>query len=137
MKSVRRNLSMTLILALTLVTLTSSYRASAQSSPTISTRQLHTLLKTAKEPADHQKIAAYYRQQAARLRQEAKQHEDLAKLYTENPPYAGMVSKHGTDFGQGAPHCQHWAELDNEQAKEADALAALHDAMAKETAEKK
>ena len=48
-----------------------------------------------------------------------------------------MVSKHGTDFGQGAPHCQHWAELDNEQAKEADALAALHDAMAKETAEKK
>jgi hypothetical protein len=42
-----------------------------------------------------------------------------------------MLSNHGTDLGQGAPHCHHWAQLDAEQAKEAEALAALHEDMAK------
>lgn len=136
MKTARTHLSLALMFTLTLVLFMSVYPAAAQNKRTISTKQLKVLLKTASEPADHQKIADYYRQEAARLTQDARQHADLAKLYTENPPYPGMVSKHGTDFGQGAPHCQRWAELDAEQAKEAEALATLHDNMAKAAAQK-
>jgi hypothetical protein len=137
MKTAQSHLQAALLIAsLSLASLVSVYPAAAQNQRTISTKQLKVLLKTASEPADHQKIADYYRQEAARLTQEAKQHADLAKLYTENPPYPGMVSKHGTDFGQGAPHCQHWAELDEQQAKEAEALATLHENMAKAGAQK-
>jgi len=39
-------------------------------------------------------------------------------------------------FGQGAVHCRKWAELDAEQAKEADALAQMHEDMAKATEQK-
>jgi len=93
------------------------------------------LLKTAKEPAEHQKIAAYYRQEAARLTQSAKEHDELAAIYKQTPPNPAMESKHGSSV-EGASHCNRWAELDAEQAKEAQALAVLHEGMAKD-AEKK
>ena len=34
-------------------------------------------------------------------------------------------------FGQGAQHCKRWAEFSAKQAKEAEALAAIHEEMAK------
>jgi hypothetical protein len=113
-----------------------SVAAENKAKPTISKKELKVLLKTAKEPVEHQKIAAYYRQEAARLNQSAKEHEELAELYAKNPPNAAMEAKHGTAFGQGAPHCHRWAELDAEQAKEAEALAALHEDMAKAAEQK-
>lgn len=137
MKTAQSRLQAALLIAsLTLVSFASVYPAAAQNKRTISTKELKVLLKTAKEPVEHQKIVDYYREQAARLTRSAKEHEELAKLYTEYPPYPGMVSKHGTDFGQGAPHCKRWAQLDAEQAKEAEALATLHEDMAKAAAQK-
>jgi hypothetical protein len=47
-----------------------------------------------------------------------------------------MEAKHGTAFAQGAPHCKRWAELSAEQAKEAEALAAMHEEMAKAAEQK-
>jgi hypothetical protein len=94
------------------------------------------VLKTAKEPVEHRKIAAYYRQEAARLTASAKEHEELAEVYAKNPPFPAMEAKHGTAFGQGAPHCKRWAELSAEQAKEAEALAEMHEEMAKATEQK-
>jgi hypothetical protein len=130
-----------LIAALMIVTLALSSFVSvsmaANNKSVTSEKRLKVLLKTAKEPADHRKIAEYYRHQAVELTRAAKEHEDLAKLYDEYPPYPGMVSKHGTDFGQGAPHCHHWAQVYAEQAKEAEALAALHEDMAKEAEQKR
>jgi hypothetical protein len=135
MKTVRTNLSLALIFALTLIVFASAYPSGAQSNATISKKELKVLLKTAKESADHQKIAAYYRQEAARLRQSAKEHEELAAIYKHNPPNPAMEPKHGNAV-EGASHCNRWAELATEQAREAEALIVMHEAMAKD-AEKK
>jgi hypothetical protein len=135
MKTARTNLSLASIVALTLVFFTSVYPAAAQNNPTISKTELKVLLKTAKAPADHQKIAAYYRQEAARLNQSAKEHGELAAIYKQTPPNPALESKHGSSV-KGASHCNRWAELATEQAKEAEALAVLHEGMAK-AAEKK
>jgi hypothetical protein len=47
----------------------------------------------------------------------------MAAIYEKNPlPYEGKFS-----YGAvGLSHCRRWAELDKEQAQEAEALAALH-----------
>ena len=135
MKTARTNSSLALIIALTLASFTFAYPVAAQSTPTISRKELKVLLKTAKLPAEHQKIAAYYQQEAARLTQGAKEHEELAAIYKTNPPNPAMESKHGYAV-EGTSHCERWAELSREQAKEAEALAVLHEGMAKD-AEKK
>jgi len=136
MKSTK-NLVSTAVLIAALFTLsfTSVYTvAQTQKPPT--KKELVTLLKTAKEPPEHLRIAAYYRAEAARLRQSAKDHAHLATIYSEKHPFAAMEAKHGDAFGQGASHCKKFAELAEEQAKEADALVALHEDMAKSAEQK-
>ena len=99
---------------------------------TLSKQEFKVLLKTAKEPPEHRKIAEYYRQQAQRLIATAKYHEEMAEIYKNHPlPFEGKYP-YGT---VGHSHCQRWAELDREQAKEAEKLAALHEDMAKAAAE--
>lgn len=94
-------------------------------------KDLKVLLKTAKEPQEHLRIAAYYRQEAAHKRAEAKEHADLAAIYEKDKPFAAMEAKYGKAFEPGASHCKTFAALAANQAKEADALAALHEEMAK------
>lgn len=106
----------------------------ANSKSVVSKKELKVLLRTAKEPADHRKIAEYYKHEAVELIKTAKEHEDLAKIYDEHPEYPSMGSR--TPFGQGAPHCHRQAQLYTEQAKEAEALAALHEDMAKAAEQK-
>jgi len=131
MKPARTHSSLALIIALTLISFMAVHPVSAQKSPTINKRELKVLLKTAKEPAEHQKIAAYYKQEAARLNQTAKEHEELATIYKQTPPNPAMESKHGSAV-EGTSHCNRWAELAREQAKESEALAILHAGMAKD-----
>jgi hypothetical protein len=130
-----------ILAALTIITLALSsfvpVATATKNKPVISKKELKVLLRTAQEPPEHRKIADYYRQEAQRLTASAKEHEALAEIYAKNPPFPAMESKHGTSFGQGAPHCHHWAQLDTEQAKEAEALAALHEDMAKAAEQKK
>jgi len=138
MKSVQRSLSTVAVLA-TLVawSLVSVYSVAQDKKSSVPTRkELVTLLKTAKEPPEHRRIAAYYRQEAARLTQSAQEHSELAAIYQERNPFAAVESKHGYAFGQGASHCEKFAQLAREQAKEAEALAALHEDMAKEAEQK-
>ena len=61
---------------------------------------------------------------------------DLAPIYGEKHPFAATEAKHWDTFGQGARHCKKFAELAEEQAKEADALVALHEDMAKPAKQK-
>jgi hypothetical protein len=82
------------------------------------------LLRTAKEPPEHRRIAEYYRQQAERLTNSAKEHQELATIYEKTPPLLAMESKHGTSFGQGGL-CRRWAQLEVEQATIAEALASF------------
>ena len=130
----RKPLAFVLMLSMALASL--SILAAASETKVITKKEFKTLLKTAKEPVEHRKIAEYYRQEAARLTASAKEHEQLAEIYARNPPFPALEAKHGTSFGQGAPHCKRWAELSSEQAKEAEALAAMHEEMA-QAAEKK
>ena len=111
------------------VFLTTAYSA-AQDVKVPTKKELVTLLKTAKEPPDHLRIAAYYAQEAARLRSQAKEHSEMAAIYEQTHPFAAMESKHGDAWGQGASHCKKFAQLALDGAKEADALAALHKDMA-------
>lgn len=135
MKNVNRK-PVAFVLALVLASSLLSTYAGASESQVITKKEFKTLLKTAKEPADQRKIAAYYRQEAARLTASAKEHEELAEVYAKNPPFPAMEAKHGTAFGQGASHCKRWAELSAEQAKEAESLAAMHEEMAKAAEQK-
>lgn len=138
MKSVRRILSTVAVLAtITALSLISVYSAAQDKKSSVPTRkELVTLLKTAKEPPEHRRIAAYYRHEAASLTQSAKEHSELAAIYQQKHPFAAMESKHGDAFGQGASHCEKFAQLATEQAKEAEALAVLHEDMAKAAEQK-
>ena len=84
-----------------------------------------TLLKTAREPPEHRRIAAYYRAEAVRLDESANEHAELLNIHQQPHP-----SKQQTMVGQEATHCQKLVELTKEQAKEARELAVLHDEMA-------
>jgi len=137
MKTLRPNLVMTvMIVALALLSSSPAYSAAGDKKPVITTKEFKALLKTAKQAPEHRKIAEYYRQEAQRLTTSSKEHAELAEIYAKNPPFPAMGSKHGETFAQSAGHCRKWAELDAEQAKEAEALAALHEDMAKAAEQK-
>jgi hypothetical protein len=131
MKSTKNLVSTAVLIAgLFSVTFTSvSTVAQTQKVPT--KKELISLLKTAKEPPEHLRIAAYYKQEAARQRHVAKDHSEMAEAYQKTVPFLAMEAKHGDAFGLAAPHCRKWSALALEQAKEDDALAALHEGMAK------
>lgn len=105
-----------------------------KSEPKLSHKELTALIGNARTPADHERLAAYYRSEARRLMSEAKEHEDLAQFYgdrttsLEDPTYVNM--------GRAARHCHNIAKDYLKEAKEATALATIHEQMAK-VAEKK
>lgn len=131
-----KNLITTAIVVVTLAVLFLNATFSAAQDQKVPTKkELVTLLKTAKEPPDHLRIAAYYTREAARFRQTAKEHADLAVIY-QTHPFAATGPKQGDPLPHGAIHCKKAAELALEQAKEADALAAMHKEMANTSAQK-
>ncbi len=137
MKKARRNMfAAVLAISVALLTLAPANSVAGDNKPVISKKELKVLLKTAKEPADHQKIAEYYRQKAQKLRADAKEHAEMAEDYTKNPRFAAMEVKQRASFGQGVSHCRRWAELDEQEAQEAEALATLHEDMAKAAEQK-
>jgi hypothetical protein len=129
MKSTRNPLAALTIIA---ILFTSAVRVSvAADNKPLTKHELKELLKTAKEPPEHRRIAEYYRQEAKRLYAESKEHSELAEIYGKHQPFLSMEAKHGDTFAQGASHCRKWATLIAEQAKQAESLAALHEEMAK------
>jgi hypothetical protein len=126
-----KNIVATAIVAVTLsILFLNTTFSAAQDQKLLTKNELATLLKTAKEPPDHLRIAAYYTQEATSLRQSAKEHSALAAIYEQTHPFAAMEVKHGDAFGQGASHCKKFSQLALEESKEADALATLHKEMA-------
>lgn len=105
------------VLIATLFALSLGARYSAAQDQNVPTKQqLTALLKTANEPADHLRIAAYYKREASRLKEEAELHRAWASIYGK---------------GSGLAHCDNLAKLDAEAAKEAAVLAAMHENLAK------
>ena len=129
-----------LFAVLTIIALTLSFfvpsSMAEKNKPVLSKKELKVLLKTAKEPAEHRKIAEYYRQESQRLTASSKEHAALAEAYAKNPPFPAMVAKHGDHYRQAATDCRRQSELLAEAAKQAESLAALHEDMAKEAEQK-
>jgi hypothetical protein len=88
--------------------------------------QVKALIQTAKTPADHMKLAAYYRHEANGLQIEMKNHEEMAAAYDKNPS-SHPIPKWPT-LGV---HCRNLVKSYGESINEANQMAVLHEEMAK------
>ena len=104
---------------------------SAQAGGRLSKQDLHSLMIAAKTKEDHLKLAAHYRTEAERLQTDAKEHEEMAEMYKKNPH--PLTSKNPVAVGEG--HCRYVAQRYRQAAAKMQALVALHDDMAKKTAQ--
>ena len=101
---------------------------SAQSSTDrLTDKQVKELIATAKTPADHVKLQKHYLAVAAEYETKAVEHTAEAAEYRKNPSFRDTK----TPYGPGtAAHCERFAQLDREAAKEARDLASAHEHMA-------
>ena len=99
-----------------------------QTEQKLSKEQLKYLVNHAKTPADHLQLAAYYRHKAQQLRSRSAAHEAEAQGYATR---AVFEPKTGIPGGL-LRHCREWAWRYAEDAKQADALAAVHDKLSQQ-----
>jgi hypothetical protein len=98
-------------------------------------KQVRALIASAKTPADHLKLAAYFNQEADRLEADAKGHEELAEVYRQHPHATGGGKQSGSgSIFQTAEHCDSVAKSLRDAAKNLRGLAAEHEQMAKDVA---
>jgi hypothetical protein len=126
-KIVRRTTWAVLSLALSSCALVPG--ALAEASPSLTKKELKTLLATAKTPADHARLAAYYRDTAQHLKaQEQEYSAEAASLATRPAAVEGrctrsFLSKQGTSCNS-ASHYSYFAKECAKKAKDAETLAA-------------
>jgi tRNA-dihydrouridine synthase len=89
------------------------------------------LIAEAKTPADHREIAALYLEKSAKFQRESGQHSELAKWWAS---LVGGQSPGNYRYVQ-ADHCRRFANLLEEAALEAQALAKEHENIAHSVAE--
>lgn len=115
-----------LYLALTLI-LGASLFACAPSGSTTKTEtlafDLESAIKTAKTPADHERIAAYYEQEAAEYKKKAALHERMGSEYEM---YKFPIHQKGHDMAKASAHCKDLTRLFNQAAEEYLSLAREH-----------
>jgi hypothetical protein len=103
-----------MIVALFAVSFTTPYMV-AQNQDVPTKGELATLLKTAKTPLEHHRIAMYYQQEASQARRDAETHRAWVNIYGK---------------GQGAAHCTNLVKVYEQAAKDDDALATMHESIA-------
>jgi hypothetical protein len=103
-------------------------RADAQAPPSLSKKELKTLSASA-VPADQERLAAYYRDRAQRLRAKAQEFSAQADSLANQP--ATVESKQGISCNCTA-HYRYFANLYAQEARDAEALAAQHAQLAQE-----
>lgn len=99
----------------------------AKSSDLLTSKQVKALIATAGTPADHVKLQKHFLAVAAKHEADANEHAAEAQAYRKNPSF--RESKNPVGPGTAA-HCDRFAELDREAAKEARDLASAHEHMA-------
>lgn len=97
-------------------------------------KQVKTWIASAKTPADHERIAAYFNREADRMDDEARDHEYLADVYRRNPGTSIGGKSGGGSMFRTAEHCESAAKSLREAAKNLRELAAEHEQMAKDIA---
>lgn len=97
----------------------------------LSKQQLNTLIGTAKTPAEHKRIAQYYKGQAADYLAQAKEHEEMVAAYKAN-------SSMSTDKNHASTisHCEYFVTTFKALAANSEELAATHQRMANEAPER-
>jgi hypothetical protein len=103
--------------------------ATADTSPSLTKKELKALLARAKTPADHARLAAYYRDKAQHLRQQEQEYSaEASSLATQPAAVEGkctrsFLSKQGTSCNS-ASHYSYFAKECAKKAKDAEILAA-------------
>jgi len=86
-------------------------------------------IETAKTPAQHAALAAYFRGKAAEARAEAKRHESMGRTFD-------LISRSRAAGNAMRVHCERLTKNAESDAVEYDALAAGQEELAKTTEEK-
>jgi hypothetical protein len=120
-------LSFALVLAVTAFAQTTQ----AQKSEKLGKQQLLSLIATAKTPAEHSRLAAYYSAEALDYLAQSKEHEQMAAQYKKNPAMNTSKSSSGP-----VNHCEFLAQHLKESAAQVQELAQEHEQMAKEAGQK-
>lgn len=102
--------------------------ATAQRAQRLSRKELKVLIANARTPEEHERIASWYRADAARLKAQQNEHEKEAQEYFKNPS-SHPIPKWPT-YGQ---HCKELAAYYDSQTRKELALADVHEQLAKGT----
>jgi hypothetical protein len=111
-------------LSLALLAFTVVVRAVAETPTSLSKMELKTFSAT---PADQERLAAYYRNKAERLRAKAQEFSAEADYLATQP--ATIESKQGISCNCTS-HYRYFAKRYAQEAKDAETLAAQHDQLA-------
>ena len=93
----------------------------------LSKQQLNTLIATANTPAEHERIAQYYRAKALDYLAQAKEHEAMVAAYKANSSLSTNKNRAST-----ISHCEYFVQTFRDLAAKSQELAQLHEQMAKE-----
>jgi len=99
--------------------------AAATDQTQLSKKEVMALIANATTPADHRRLAAYYRDEAQRLEEMRQEHLEMAAEYEKNP------WKYSSKYPTPAQHCRSLSANYSQAAKKALALAEDHESMAK------
>lgn len=119
------------IIALGVFALATSVAVSASQTGTstdlLTAKQVTALVANAKTPADHTKLSKHFSALAAKYEADAAEHVALSAVYRKTPGAAETKRPGGPET---AVHCDRFAQLARNAAKEARDLAAAHKHMA-------
>jgi len=113
-------------LSLALLACTGVVRAVAETPTSLSKKELKTLSAT---PANHERLAAYYREKAEYLRAKAQEFAAQADYLATQP--ATIESKQGISCNCTS-HYRYFAKRYAQEVKDAETLAAQHDKFAQD-----
>jgi hypothetical protein len=114
-------------LSLALLACTVVIRAAAETPASLSKKELKTLSAT---PANHGRLAAYYRDKAEHLRAKAQEFAAQADYLATQP--ATIESKQGISCNCTS-HYRYFSKLYAQEARDAETLAAQHEQLSKTT----
>ncbi len=127
----RKLLAITAVLVITAAAFAQALSAQQPKPEHLSKQQLNTLIATAKTPADHQRIAQYYKEKAQDYLAQAKEHEAMVAAYKANSSLSTNKNQAST-----IGHCEYFVKTFKALAANSDELAALHERMAMDAPEK-
>jgi hypothetical protein len=93
----------------------------------LSKQQLQSLIATAKTPAEHERIAQYYKEQALDYLAQAKEHQAMVAAYKANSNLSNDRNRAST-----ISHCEYFVTTFEALADNSQELGATHERMAQE-----